>query len=142
MFVMGGLLSIQPSKTQKRIAGLRQSALESGLHVKLPVSLKFPEAVAKSEYPYYCRVLPDRSYAHCFVHLYVDDNGHRQQKVLGLDRDIETLWRLLEKTGTAYPALYLGQGLIGVSWKETGVDEIPVELTNLLDEFIILICEK
>ena len=95
LFVLGGLLAVQPTKAQKRIAALRETAMQAGLHVKLPVSLKFPEGVSKSESAYYCKSLGDRKLSHPFVHVLRSEYGliSRSGK--------STLDRTFEKSSTA-----------------------------------------
>jgi hypothetical protein len=131
MFVLGGLLAVQPSKHQKRLAALRGSAMQKGVHIKLPVSLKFPDNAKKSDYPYYCLMLTER------------DQGNKYRHVLR--RDDDSLPRVsdpLEKffcgtlnaLGTDYKAVYVGSGLVGVSWNESGAEQCPERLLESLEQ--------
>lgn len=133
-FILGGLLSVQPSKTQKRIALLRETAMHKGLHVKLPVSLKFPEGVIKSSRPYYCKNMNDRRLAHQFAHVLRTDEGeiicsHK------LNSSLESLFqKKLVGLPENYKAIYLGSGLLGLSWNEATEDEVPQVLLDSLSE--------
>ena len=130
LFVLGGLLAVQPTKAQKRIAALRETAMQAGLHVKLPVSLKFPEGVSKSESAYYCKSLGDRKLSHPFVHVLRSEYGliSRSGKST-LDRNFE---EKLNSLPEEFNALYLGGGLIGISWNEEEVYEVPETLLKCL----------
>ena len=133
-FVLGGLLSVQPSKTQKRIAGLREKAMQKGLHVKLPVSLKFPEGVTKSDKPYYCKNLSDRSLAHQFVHVMRMDDGSLKSKSSGCSKCKSLFETSLKGLPLEFNAIYMGSGLLGISWNEAIVTEIPENLLECLAE--------
>lgn len=129
-FVLGGLLAVQPTKTQKRIATLRESARAEGLHVKLPVSLKFPDNVVKSERPYYCKNLVDRRLAHQFVHALRGENG--QIKCAG-SKALESVFSSrLASLPPEFDAIYLGGGLLAVSWNESRVSVVPKTLLECL----------
>lgn len=131
-FVLGGLLAVQPSRTQKRIANLREAALASGLHVKLPVSLKFPEAVTKSEKPYYCKNLTDRRLSHQFVHALRMEDGSIHSKSSGNPGFESIFEQALNTLPAEFNAIYLGSGLLGISWNESVVTEVPENLLECL----------
>ena len=133
-FILGGLLSVQPSRTQKRIARLREDAMAKGLHVKLPVSLKFPKGFARSESPYYCRNLSDRRLSHQFAHVLRTENAALNSS--GRDHSLceSIFYRELQKLPSDFVAIYLGAGLIGVSWSEARAAEVPEVLIACLSE--------
>lgn len=131
-FILGGLLSVQPSKTQKRIAGLRESAISAGVHVKLPVSLTFPDDVGKSGHPYYCKNLLDRKLAQQFIHVLRDEQG--QIKATGNKKQSSLLSKKLQAMPSDFSAIYLGAGLLGISWNESGVSVVPESLLECLAE--------
>jgi len=133
-FVLGGLLSVQPNKTQKRIAGLREAAMKAGLHVKLPMSLKFPEGVVKSETPYYCKNLLDRRLSHQFVHVLRLEDGSIKSKSSGNSESEYLFEQKLKSMPSEFNAIYLGSGLLGVSWSEAAVTDVPQTLLECLSE--------
>tara|TARA_R110002073_G_scaffold31930_4_gene97406 strand:- start:81 stop:530 length:450 start_codon:yes stop_codon:yes gene_type:complete len=132
MFVWGGLLAVQPSKTQKRIAVLRESAMHEGLHIKLPVSLKFPEGAQKSDSPYYCLTLSDRKLGNRYRHVLRREDG-RLPEDLSDPMDI-SFCEALNKLGDEYKAVYLGAGLLGISWNEAAQEQVPEKLLQALRE--------
>lgn len=133
-FVLGGLLAVQPTKTQKRIASLREAAMKSGLHVKLPMSLKFPESVIKSDKPYYCKNLNDRRFSHQFVHTLRQEDGSICSKSFGNSKLESVFEEALKALPQDFSAIYLGTGLLGISWNEAGVTEVPENLLECLAE--------
>jgi len=56
LFVLGGLLTVRPSRAQRRIARLRTAAMGRGLLVYLPFSLRFPPGIGVALPPgaFYC----------------------------------------------------------------------------------------
>ena len=132
MFVLGGLLAAQPSKTQKRIADLRESAINEGLHIKLPVSLKFPDGAKKSESPYYCLTLTDRKLGNLYRHILRKGDGSLPED---LSDPIEiSFCEVLKDLGDEYKAAYLGSGLLGISWNEAAQEKVPDKLLRALRE--------
>ena len=132
LFVWGGLLAVQPTKTQKRIAYLRESAMQEGLHIKLPVSLKFPEGAKKSESPYYCLTLADRKLGNMYRHISRNGDGSLPED---LSDPIEiSFCEVLSDHGDEYKAAYLGAGLLGISWNEAAQEKVPDELLQALQE--------
>ena len=121
-----------PSEKQKYIAALRSHALQQGLHVKLPVSLGFPEGCDKSSHPYYClqrKLKPGQP----FIHLIRDDRGvHLSSAQNSIQRDFLT--QVLLNLSKNYDAIYIGNGLIGLSWDEAKTENIqlPQELIDTL----------
>ena len=133
MFVLGGLLAVQPSKTEKRIAKLRESAMQKGLYVKLPTSLKFPQAAVKSEHPYYCINLKDRSLANRYAHLIRAQDGKLPDST-HMDSLQTKLRDIFVDLPSQYTAIYLGAGLAGISWNEAECLSVPEELVKALSE--------
>lgn len=131
LFILGGILSIQPSKTEKRIAALRESAMRQGLHVKLPMSLKFPEGEVKSDAPYYCVNFKDRRPANHFIHIMRKDNG-AVPELINPDQYQKVALAALEQIGKGYKAVYVASGLVGISWDEADTDTVPEQLVQVL----------
>jgi len=132
MFVLGGLMAARPSKYQKRIAALRNSAMQEGMHIKLPVSLKFPEGMQKSESPYYCLTLDDRNLAKTFRHVLRREDDSLPENIS--DPIEKEFCEALSNLGPDYRAAYMGSCLLGISWNETGEERAPDKLLESLRE--------
>lgn len=132
LFVLGGLMAARPSKYQKRIATLRDSAIKEGVHIKLPVSLKFPEGAQKSEWPYYCLALSDRNLANTYRHVLRKEDDNLPEDIRDpIDR---AFCQALEDLGSDYRAAYMGSCLLGISWNEAGEEQVPDKLLQALRE--------
>jgi len=131
-----------PSAQQKRIAKLRTHAIEHSLHVKLSVSLSFPKDCLKSSHPYYCKQRKAKPEP-LFIHLLRDVNS----KIFvmsdgeGTKDFLLSLEDILHALPQEYDAIYIRNGLIGLSWneEETEQDEIPERLFSSLTQLEDLI---
>lgn len=125
-------MAVRPSKYQKRIAALRGSAMQEGVHIKLPVSLKFPEGVPKSESPYYCLELANRNQANTFRHILRREDDSLPENIS--DPMEKAFCEALKNLGTDYRAVFMGGHLLGISWNETGENRVPDKLLRALEE--------
>gem|GEM_PF-3589484 len=133
-FVLGGMLSVRPSKAQQKVADIRANAMRSGIHVKLPVSLRFPDDIAKGRSPFYCKklkenLLPDNYYCAFRDESRISDS--RGDIAVGLKTKID------EALISAHPdiqGVYFADGLLGFSWLESSKSEVFTELCGRLEE--------
>ena len=126
--VLGAVLSVRPSRAQVQVAAIRESAIQQGVHVKLPVSLRFPESIEKPRQPFYCKNLRVKAFS-----------NHRYCAIRDLDRigtssgdipaslkcDIDDILLSSDKDINGF---YMGDGLIGFSWRESENQQTQDEL--------------
>ena len=139
--ILGGVLSVRPSKAQKRIASIRASAMQSGIHVKLPVSLKFPDDIEKGRLPFYCRHLREISFAGSYYCVLRDDD-----RISASSGDINVSLKtkidaILMSADPDIRGFYLGDGLLGFSWLESERSEVLTGMGRCIDEVEALLQE-
>ena len=132
--LLGGLLGVKPSRAQLQVAQIREAAIEKGLHVKLPVSLRFPEAIEKPRRPFYCKHLQVKEFSN--KHYLALRDGDRIKTSSG---DISTtlktaIDRLLLDANQDVGGFYMGDGLIGFGWKESQKSDALEDLIRRIDE--------
>lgn len=133
-FVLGGVLAVKPSKAQQQVADIRAQAIQSGIHVKLPVSLSFPEDIEKGRAPFYCRQL--KEYVVSGEYYCAIRDGNRISHSSG-DISVSLKTKIDEVLMSAHPDIhgfYFGDGLIGFSWLESDKKEIFAELCERIEK--------
>ena len=132
-FVLGGVLAVRPTKAQQRIAEIREKAIRAGMHVKLPVSLRFPEKLEKGRSPYYCKHVKSKDFYQSFYCVFRDDDRVRTSAG-DLATTLKTgIDNILISASKDIDGFYLGEGLIGFSWQESDKQEIFDELCVCID---------
>lgn len=133
-FVLGGVLAVKPSKAQQQVAAIRANAIQSGIHVKLPVSLKFPDDIEKGRYPFYCRQLENSTLPGEYYCARRDGN-----RIAVSSGDIPVslkakIDQVLMSAHSDIYGFYFGDGLIGFSWLESDKKEIFAELCERIEK--------
>lgn len=133
-FVLGGVLAIKPSKAQQQVAGIRANAMRSGMHVKLPVSLNFPDDIAKGRSPFYCKQHKENLSLGNFYCAFRDKDRIAVSSgdiAVGLKAKID---QVLVSAHSDLQGFYFGDGLLGFSWLESNKAEVFAELCDRIDE--------
>ena len=132
--VLGGVLGVRPSKAQLQVAEIRESAIQRGIHVKLPVSLRFPESIEKPRQPFYCLHLGVKTFSNS--HYCVLRDGDRIGNSSGdLSATLKTqIDKVLLATDEDVVGFYMGDGLVGFSWQESAKQGALENLLEAIDE--------
>ena len=136
LFIWGGILTVRPSPGQRRIAAMRQSAIEKGLRIRLGRLLKLPLHQDLSDLVAYVQFRPRPMPNSSGALLRDKQTGqilHRSGCFLRSDAELEALSESLP-SGCTLLASSAGDVMIG--WDERGslvdVERIAEALPKLL----------
>lgn len=122
MFLYGSFVMVRPSPRQKKIAALRQKAIEMHLEVRLASRLKLPEELSRADMV--CLILTraegeEGQKGSCFRNL--STRRIRCHGVFsGKESDTENIFADLPQ---GVEALISGQTYVGLCWDERGDDK-------------------
>lgn len=140
--IFGAILAVKPTDGQARVARVRERAMKDGMHIKLPISLEFPNDIEKGRLPFYCQHLKNKKF---FDKFYVSQRG--DGRIETSSGDIATslqigIDKILLSTNSEIDGFYLGNGLMGFSWEETDNEEVYEELRERLRGIEKLLAES
>lgn len=136
LFLWGGIVAVRPSPAQKRIANLRQTAIEKGLRVRLGSQLKLGIEADMSRVIAYIRHRP-KSLKNCTGTLLRDLSTGATKRAVGVfARPDSALEEILSSLPEGCSLVASNGSEVMIGWDERGADESVEQISSSLEQLL------